>query len=110
MNKEFYKLKTNVIKALANPVRLMIVDCLRNGEKSVSEIVELTQEEQSNISKSLGILKTHGIIKDRKAGMNVYYSLKICCIDRFLNGLDMMLAENLQQQQELLNASIKGEC
>lgn len=108
MNKEIYKVKTAVIKALANPIRLMIVDCLRNGEKSVSEIIEATQEEQSNISKSLGILKSNGIIKDRKSGMNVYYSLRICCIDKFLNGLDMMLAENLQQQHELLKDSMKG--
>jgi len=107
MNKEFYKLKTSVIKALANPIRLMIVDCLRNGEKSVSEIIKITQEEQSNISKNLGILKAHGVIKDKKVGMNVYYSLKICCIDKFLNGLDMMLEENLKQQQDLLKTSLE---
>ena len=102
MNKELYKFKTSVVKALANPTRLMILDCLRNGEKSVSEIIEATQEEQSNISKNLAILKAHHIIKDRKNGLNVYYSLKICCIDRFLNGLDKMIAENLEYQQELI--------
>lgn len=103
MNKELYKLKTTVVKALANPTRLMIVDCLRDGEKSVSEIIEIVKEEQSNISKSLGILKNHGLIKDRKEGANVFYSLKLCCIDKFLNGLDKMLIENIQQQQELIN-------
>ena len=103
MNKEYYKLKTLVIKALANPIRLMIVDCLKDGEKSVSEIIEAIGEEQSNVSKSLGILKANNVIKDRKQGLNVYYSLKICCIDKFLNGLDMMLAENLKQQQEMID-------
>lgn len=105
MNKEFYKLKTAVVKALANPIRLMIVDSLRNGEKSVSEIIEITKEEQSNISKSLGILKSHGLIKDRKEGSNVFYSLKICCINEFFCCLDNIISENLKYQQELINAS-----
>lgn len=107
MNKEFYKLKTSIIKALANPTRLMIVDCLRNGEKSVGEIIELTKEEQSNISKSLGILKTNGLIKDRKEGSNVYYSLKICCINEFFCCIDNIISENIKYQQDLLNYSIK---
>jgi len=109
MNKEFYKLKTDVVKALANPTRLMIVDCLRNGEKSVSEIIETLEEEQSNISKSLGILKAHGLIKDRKEGLNVYYSLKICCINEFFCCLDNIISENLKYQQELLNSSMRKE-
>jgi ArsR family transcriptional regulator len=104
MNKEIYKFKTSIVKALANPIRLMIVDCLRSGEKCVSEIIEAIGEEQSTISKSLGVLKAHHIIKDRKNGLNVYYSLKICCIDKFLNGLDMMIAENSEHQQELINS------
>lgn len=109
MNKEFYKLKTSLIKSLANPTRLMIVDCLRDGEKSVGEIIQLLQEEQSNISKSLGILKAHGLIKDRKEGLNVYYSLKICCINEFFCCLDSIISENLKYQQELFNASIGKE-
>ncbi|EKE03370.1 MAG: hypothetical protein ACD_20C00211G0004 [uncultured bacterium] len=107
MNKEFYKLKTEIIKALANPTRLMIIDCLRNGEKTVSEIVEITGEEQSNVSKSLGILKSNGLIKDRKIGLNVFYSLKCGCLDDFFNCFDNVISENLKYQQELLD-SYKG--
>jgi len=103
MNKEFYKLKTTIIKAIANPTRLMIIDCLRSGEKTVSEIIEQTQDEQSNISKNLGILKSNGLIKDRKVGLNVYYSLKICCINEFFCCLDNIISENLKYQQELIN-------
>ena len=107
MNKEFYKLKTEIIKALANPTRLMIVDCLRNGEKTVSEIIEITGEEQSNVSKSLGILKSNGLIKDRKIGLNVFYSLKCGCLDDFFSCFDNVISENLKYQQELLD-SYKG--
>lgn len=99
MDKEFYKHKTSMIKALANPVRLMIVDCLRNGEKTVSELIEKTGEEQSTISKNLGILKSSGLIKDRKVGLNVFYSLKVCCLDEFFSCIDRMILEQLEQQQ-----------
>jgi ArsR family transcriptional regulator len=108
MDKEFYKLKTNIIKALANPIRLMIIDSLRDGEKCVCEIVEHLQEEQSNISKSLGILKTNGLIKDRKKGLNVYYRLNLCCINEFFCCLDNMISENLNQQKQLVEKSLRG--
>lgn len=106
MDKEFYKLKTTVIKALANPIRLMIIDYLRDGEKCVCEIVDKLKEEQSNVSKSLGILKTNGLIKDRKEGLNVYYRLNLCCIDHFFNCLDNIISENLNQQKELIEKAI----
>ncbi len=107
MDKEFYKFKTDFIKSLANPTRLMIVDCLREGEKTVSEIVSTLQEEQSNVSKNLAILKAHGIIKDRKKGLNVYYSLKCVCINQFFNCIDSMIKENFEYQQKLIGDSQK---
>lgn len=98
MNKELYQKKTKMIKALANPTRLMIVDFLATGEKNVSELIELTGEEQSNVSKCLAVLKSNGIVKDRKDGMNVYYSLKICCMGEFFTCMNKMLEENLENQ------------
>ena len=109
MGKEFYKLKTNIIKALANPVRLMIIDCLREGEKCVCEIVEQLQEPQSNTSKSLGILKTNGLIKDRKEGLKVYYRLNLCCINEFFCCLDNIIEENMNQQKELVEKALRGK-
>lgn len=107
MDKEFYKLKTNIIKALANPIRLMIIDYLRDGEKCVCEIVEKLGEEQSNVSKSLGILKSNGLIKDRKEGLNVYYKLNLCCINEFFCCLDNIISENLNQQKELVEKALR---
>lgn len=103
MKKNAYKLKTAVLKSMANPIRLMIIDCLKSGEKNVSEIIDITEEEQSTISKSLSILRNNGIIKDRKVGLNVFYSLNLCCLTQFLDCMDNIISENLQQQQNLLN-------
>ena len=109
MDKEFYKLKTNVIKALANPTRLMIVDFLRDGEKCVCEIIEKLNEEQSNVSKNLGILRSNGLIKDRKEGLKVYYRLNLCCINEFFCCLDNIISENLDSQKELVEKALKGK-
>ena len=84
--------KAEIFKALANPVRLDVIDQLLDGEKCVCEIQRaLNKYEQPHISKSLAKLKSVGIIKDRREGMNVYYSLSICCMGEFLSCLNKLL-------------------
>lgn len=91
MDKNFYYKKTHIFKALSNPVRLEIIDLLLDGEKCVCEIVEQLKYEQSHISKSLIKLKSAGLIQDRKEGLNVYYSLAICCMGEFLDCLNKII-------------------
>lgn len=84
--------KAEIFKALANPVRLDIIDLLAEGEKCVCEVHEaLKKYEQPYISKSLKKLKDVGLIKDRKEGANVYYSLKIDCMKDFFGCLNKIL-------------------
>lgn len=93
MKKDFYEKKAQIFKALSNPVRLEIIDFLTSGEKCVCEIVENLKYEQPHISKSLIKLKEAGLIKDRKDGLNVYYSLKICCMKEFFNCLNKIIEQ-----------------
>lgn len=86
-----YEKKAQIFKALSNPVRLEIIDFLTDGEKCVCEIVEKLNYEQPHISKSLIKLKEAGLIEDRKDGLNVYYSLKFCCMKEFFNCLNKMI-------------------
>lgn len=87
--------KAGIFKALANPARLDIIDLLLNGEKCVCEIQhELKKYEQPHISKSLAKLKSAGLIKDRKEGTNIYYSLTICCMQEFFECLNKLLSKN----------------
>ncbi len=72
--------KVKIFKALANPVRLRIVEKLKNGEQCVCEILELFAIETSTLSRHLLVLKNAGIVADEKRGKNVYYSLKRPCI------------------------------
>ncbi len=92
MSKSLNEKKAEVFKALSNPVRLDIIDLLSEGEKCVCEIQEVLKKyEQPHISKSLQKLKSAGLIKDRKEGSNVYYSLKICCMREFFECLNEIL-------------------
>lgn len=84
--------KAEIFKALSNPVRLEVLECLLDGEKCVCEVIEkLKKYEQAHISKSLIKLKQAGILKDRKDGLNVYYKIEMECIKNFINCLNVNL-------------------
>jgi DNA-binding transcriptional ArsR family regulator len=62
-------------KALSEPARLSILNCLRAHEMTVSELVEETGLGQANVSKHLQLLHTLGFVRRRKEGLYVYYEL-----------------------------------
>ena len=62
-------------KVLAEPARLEILETLRSGEQTVSEIVERTGLGQGNVSKHLQLLHAHGFVSRRKEGLHVRYAL-----------------------------------
>lgn len=62
-------------KVLSEPMRLRILNELRGGERTVSELVEETGAGQANISKHLGLLHRYGMVGRRKEGLNVYYRI-----------------------------------
>lgn len=62
-------------KVLAEPARLEILSVLRDGERSVTELVRETGLGQANVSKHLRLLHAHGFVARRKDGVTVYYSL-----------------------------------
>ncbi len=62
-------------KVLADSARLRILNCLRDGEMTVSELVEKTGLGQANVSKHLQLLHSNGFVDRRKEGLFVFYSL-----------------------------------
>ena len=61
-------------KLLAEPARLMILDAMRDGEMTVTELVDRTGIAQANVSKHLRLLHAHGLVKRRKNSQFVHYS------------------------------------
>lgn len=62
-------------KVLGEPARLQLLNCLRAGEMTVSELVEETDFGQANVSKHLQLLHAMGFVRRRKEGLFVYYGL-----------------------------------
>jgi len=77
--------KSEFFKALAHPVRIRILDSLRDGEKGVNELSELLRIEPPNVSQQLAILRMRNIVVGRKAGSNVYYSVSDPTLFRLLD-------------------------
>ena len=68
--------KAETLKAVAHPIRLQIVNILMNGERSVGDLVKKLGTKQSLTSQQLSILKSRGVLRSRRMGNVVYYSLE----------------------------------
>jgi DNA-binding transcriptional ArsR family regulator len=64
-----------VLKAMADPTRLKILHCLNQGERCVSDILEIVGGSQANVSKHLSVLKRAGLVDSRRDGLNVFYHI-----------------------------------
>jgi len=65
-----------IFKVLSEPMRLKILDGLRDGEKNVTELIKITNSQQANVSKHLGLMRKAGVVVCRRKGLNIFYSLK----------------------------------
>ncbi|OGI01989.1 MAG: transcriptional regulator [Candidatus Melainabacteria bacterium GWF2_37_15] len=85
-----YKNRSEVIKALAHPARLFMLDYLFDGEKCVCKFTEELGLDQSTVSKHLAVLKNAGLVESEKRGLNVYYRLKCPCITNIFECIENM--------------------
>ncbi|NDY56478.1 winged helix-turn-helix transcriptional regulator [Desulfovibrio sulfodismutans] len=90
---EMFAERARVIKALAHPSRLLIVDELSRGERCVCELTELVGHDISTVSKHLAVLKRVGIVADEKRGLQVYYRLKTPCVLNFFACIENVLRD-----------------
>ncbi len=91
--REEYEARAKVMKALAHPVRLWIVEQLESGERCVCLFVEETELDFSTISRHLKVLKESGIILDEKRGKEVYYRLAITWACDFLESAEKVCSQ-----------------
>lgn len=91
-----YDARARIAKALAHPSRLMILEALKNREVCVCDLTELVGADQSTVSKHLAVLKQAGLVEDRKAGVMVFYKLRVSCLQGFWDCIETVLAQNLK--------------
>ncbi|MHC4405665.1 MAG: ArsR/SmtB family transcription factor [Planctomycetota bacterium] len=97
-----YEVRARIVKALAHPTRLFIVDELsRSGQRCVCDLTEMVGADMSTVSKHLAVLKGAGIVEDEKRGAQVYYKLGVPCVVKFFECVESVLRCNAQRQREL---------
>jgi DNA-binding transcriptional ArsR family regulator len=83
--KMLFEKQAEIAKAIAHPLRIAILDFLKNSEQCVCDIAEQVGSEQSNVSRHLSVMIKAGVLEYRKEGLKVIYKLKTPCIlDCFL--------------------------
>jgi DNA-binding transcriptional ArsR family regulator len=93
---EAYDRQAEILKALAHPVRLQILDILRDGEQCVCHLEAVLKLRQAYISQQLMTLRKAGLVADRKDGLRVYYRITDRSVFRVLNP-----ARNMVEQEGL---------
>jgi ArsR family transcriptional regulator len=99
-----YEARAKIIKALAHPSRLLIVEQLDRGELCVCQLQAMIGADMSTVSKHLSILKNAGLIADDKRGTQVFYRLRVPCILNFFSCVESVMKANAQAQL----AALKG--
>jgi ArsR family transcriptional regulator len=97
-----YEKQAEILKALAHPVRIAILDFLKDGEQCVCHIAEYVASERSNVSKHLSVMVNCGILESRKEGLNIYYNLKAKCILGFFDCITNCLKQQAKDSEKLL--------
>ncbi len=91
------RIKAKLFRGFADPSRLMLIEVLRNGKKSVGELVEITGLSQPNVSNHLRCLADCDLVKKERDGRYIYYRLS-----------DMRITTILQKSEQLLSEVAKG--
>ncbi len=105
-----YQARAKIIKALAHPTRLFIIDELAKGERCVCELTEMIGADMSTVSRHLSALSSVGIIEADRRGSNIYYGLKAPCLLRIFSCVEETLRLKAQEQLQLSSPIKGGSC
>lgn len=98
------KRQAEILKAIAHPLRIAIIEFLKDGQQCVCDIAKYSGSERSNVSRHLSVMVNAGILESRKEGLNVIYKLKTSCVIEFLSCIKKCLREQAKENQKLLSA------
>ncbi len=99
-----YERQAEIAKAVAHPVRVAVIDFLKDGEKCVCDIAEHVGSERSNVSRHLALMVGAGVLSSRKEGLKVFYWLRTPCVLEFLGCATRVLKQQAQDHKNLMAA------
>lgn len=103
-----YEELAKIVKALAHPSRLMVLEELNNGKQCVSELTELVGSDASTVSKHLNVLKNAGLVFTEKQGTTVFYNLRMPCLLDFLRCVESVMEANaLGHMETMISCKMK---
>lgn len=94
--------RARVLKALAHPTRLFIIEELDKEERCVCDLTTMIGADVSTVSKHLSVLRQAGIVLDDKRGNQVFYRLRMPCILNFFGCVESVLESQAQEQSACL--------
>lgn len=99
-----YQVRAKILKALAHPARLLIVDELaKTGDRCVCELTVLVGSDMSTVSRHLAVLKNAGIVEDERRGQKVFFRLRVPCVMNFFACVEDVIRYNLRDRARLLD-------
>jgi DNA-binding transcriptional ArsR family regulator len=102
--KMLFEKQAQIAKSIAHPLRIAIVDFLKDGEKCVCDIAEHIGSERSNVSRHLSVMTGAGVLEYHKEGLKVIYKLKTPCILDFFSCTSACLKQQARENERLLKA------
>jgi DNA-binding transcriptional ArsR family regulator len=102
VNRPLSEIKADLFKALAHPGRVRILELLRDGERTVAELVPLVGLEPSHLSQQLGVLRRAHVVNSRREGSSVVYSIAEAAVVELLSAARQFLITTLSVNEELL--------
>jgi ArsR family transcriptional regulator len=102
MEERVLELKAEILKALAQPTRLKILELLRNGEKCICEIVPAINGEQSNISRHISLMQKSNLVTTRKDGVKVMVKVSDPRVFEILDSIALLLKKQIIETGKLI--------
>jgi len=93
---KLYEMKARIVQAVAHPLRLAIVEFLKDGQQCVCDIAEHVGAQRPNVSRHLNVMLQAGVLEHRKDGLRMLYSLRTPCILNFLECVTNVLREHYE--------------
>ncbi len=104
MEERVLEMKAEILKALAQPTRLKILECIRGGEKCICEIVPEINGEQSNISRHISVMQKSRLVTTRKDGVRVMVKVRDPKIFTILDQVSGILKSQMSEQRQLIRS------
>ncbi len=104
LRKDHLDARAQVLKAMAHPTRLFIIEELEKEERCVCDLTAMIGADISTVSKHLSVLKQAGVVLDDKRGNQVFYRLRVPCILNFFGCVESVLESQARDRTKYLNA------